>query len=308
MFAWFVFQGDMAMTLDKKMAVRLARVCQWAYDFDEAREAELLEFRGKAPIRETQIKDRQRVPTSFAGIVEFPDVIIVAFQGTITEFGHDGVFRLDSLVDWIQNFRIRQLKTNGTDLPGLVHEGFFSQLDLVYDQVKSDLSVARNKPIVVTGHSQGGAIAVLATKRLKNDGFPVRESYTFAAPRAGDAVFARSIKTPFHRIEFGNDIVPHVPPLLVQSSILGSGLSALSKIFDLPPVLQALNKLTRQLKKNSYQSVGRLIYRAEGGALLLNLTVAAEKRVFNVRRKKLAFAGKDLVRHHGLGHYVRMFS
>jgi len=296
------------MTLNKRMAVRLAKVCLWTYDFDETRETELLEFNGQAPIRDSQIMDRRKVPTSSAGIIEYQDVIIVSFQGTITEFGLDGVFRFDTLIDWIQNLRIEQLKTSSTGLPGLVHEGFFSQLDLIYDQLKSALPVGGNKPIVVTGHSQGGAIATLATKRLQNDGFRVKETYTFAAPRAGDVVFARSVRTPFHRIEFGHDIVPHVPPLLTQSTLFGSGLAALSRHFDLPDILEALGKLTKRLKKKSYQGVGKLTYRSEGGKLMSDLTAAQEKKLFTPRKRKLILAGKRLIRHHGLDHYIGMFS
>jgi len=295
------------MPLNKKMAIRLAKICLWVYDFDDTREAELLSFGEESPILETQVTDGARNPTSSVGIVEYQNLVIVAFQGTITEFGRDGVFRFDSLMDWIQNFRIKLLATNSTGLPGLVHEGFYEQLDLVYDQVKLALP-AENKPIIVTGHSQGGAIATLATKRLKNDGFPVRESYTFAAPRAADAVFARSIRTPFHRVEFGHDIVPHVPPLLTHRGVLGTELSALGRFFDLPEILVALHDLTKRLKKNSYQGVGRLTYRGDRGKLMRDLTAAQEKSLFHPRKRQLLLAGKRLVRHHGLDHYIGMFS
>jgi len=294
--------------IDKRLAVRLAKVCLWVYDFAPSKRAQLLKVRGKLPKRTVKIEDDQRVHTSSAGVLEYSDIVVVAFQGTVTEFGLDGEFRLDTLVDWIQNIRVKQLGTRETKLPGLVHEGFFRQLQLISEKVGNALSKEGNKPIVVTGHSQGGAVATLATKLLKDQGFPVRESYTFAAPRAGDAAFARSVNTPVRRVEFGDDIVPHVPPTLAQRSVLGRGLSSIRRMFELPEVLQAYQDLVKRLKKKSYVGVGRLTYRKEGGRLLTDLTAAREKTLFTRRKARLLIAGKDLVEHHHLTHYIRMFS
>lgn len=44
----------------------------------------------------------------------------------------------------------------------------------------------------VTGHSLGGAVAVLAMVDLVDLGWTVHEAYTFGMPRAGDATFARA--------------------------------------------------------------------------------------------------------------------
>ena len=295
------------MAINKKMAVRLAKVCEWIYDFAPARKAELLKFGGKLPLKTRQIKDDNRVHTSFAGIIEYSDIIIVAFQGTITEVALDGEFRLDTLLDWLNNIRIKQLATKDTNLPGLVHEGFFAQLDLVADKVMKALPKDGKKPIVVTGHSQGGAEATLATKLLTDNGFPVRETYTFAAPRAADAEFAKSIKTPFYRIEFGDDIVPHVPPTLEHGSLLSDVLSLIPS-FALPEVLRSMKKLLKKVKKQSYVGVGKLTYRNEEGKLMADRTAAQEKAMFNKRKFQLLTARKDLVTHHGLKNYIAMFS
>lgn len=48
------------------------------------------------------------------------------------------------------------------------------------------------KPRKVTGHSLGGAVAVLAMVDLVDLGWTVHEAYTFGMPRAGDATFARA--------------------------------------------------------------------------------------------------------------------
>ncbi len=294
------------MPIDKKLAVRLAKACLWVYDFAPAKKAKLLRVRGKRLMRVVKIEDDQN-HTSFAGVMEYSDIVVVAFQGTITEFGLNGEFRLDTLIDWIQNFRVQQLKTTRTRLPGLVHKGFFGQLDLIADQVCDALPKQGNKPIVLTGHSQGGAVATLATKLLKDRGFPVRESYTFAAPRSGDAVFRKSVTTPVHRVEFGDDIVPHVPPMLADGNLLVNSLSLVPRRF-VPKVLRALQDLLKRLKKQSYVGVGKLTYRDEDGKLLTDRTLAQEKTLAKRRTTRLLFAGKDLVNHHHLEHYIGMFS
>lgn len=295
------------MAINKKTAVWLANVCLWAYDFDEARENDLL-LNGEAPLQTIDLADGKTPATSFAGIVEYNKVVVVAFQGTITEFGRDGVFRFDSVVDWIQNFKIKQLPTSVTGLPGKVHDGFYDQLDLIYDIVKMSLPGGKNKPLIITGHSQGGAVAILATKKFTDDGFKVKETYTFGAPRPGDSAFAKSVATPVRRIEFGQDLVPHVPPMLKQGGLFGSGLAALGAVFDLPPLLKALSKLVKRIKKTSYVSVGTLTYRSDDGKLMADVDAATEDKLFKKRKRGLVAAGKSLASHHGLAQYIRMFS
>ena len=192
------------------------------------RERELLLLDGQEPINVATFADSKSVPTSFAAIVEYESEIVLVFQGTINDFGREGVFSWDSLVDWIHNFRFQQVTADTSGLPGRVHEGFLEQLNLIYDQLASALGILKHKPVYITGHSQGGAIASLATKRLAQDKFDVTDTYTFGAPRAANSAFSRSVQSPYHRVEFGHDIVPHVPPALSQSSILNSGLSACS--------------------------------------------------------------------------------
>lgn len=298
------------MKFNRKTAVRLAKASLWAYDFDDTREAELLQFNGKIHLHDIEISDRQPTPTSFVGIVECHDMVIVAFQGTITKFGFDGVFRLDSLVDWVQNFEIKLLGKSKTSLPGRVHQGFFQQLELVYDQVVAALNkLDKKKPILLTGHSQGGAVALLATKRLQLDGFKIKSTYTFAAPRPGDEEFAKSIKTPVHRVEFGDDLVPHLPPLLTQKSVLGTAILKLNKLFDLPDIVVAIAELADKIKENSrYQSVGKLTYAEIGQPIETEVSKAREKSLFKSRKRRLLKAGKGLVRHHSLENYIEMLS
>ena len=65
-------------------------------------------------------------------------------------------------------------------------------------------------PLFITGHSLGGALALLATKLVASD--VNGACYTFGGPRIANYEFFRRIKTPVYRIVNSSDIVPRVPP------------------------------------------------------------------------------------------------
>ena len=75
-----------------------------------------------------------------------------------------------------------------------------------------------------------------------------------------------------------------------------------------PDVLRAFQDLLKRLRKQSYVGVGKLTYRDEDGKLLTDRTASQEKALFAKRNSRLLFAGKDLVEHHHLPHYIGMFS
>ena len=68
---------------------------------------------------------------------------------------------------------------------------------------------------MVTGHSLGGAMAILAAADIKLTFHRVDEVYTFGQPRVGNAAFAKWFETQIpqtYRLVHNADIVPHVPP------------------------------------------------------------------------------------------------
>src|SRR5260370_155400 len=83
--------------------------------------------------------------------------------------------------------------------------------------VKSDISAAisqidRGLPLYITGHSLGGALAVIASARIEPSD-RVAACYTFGCPRVGTAEFADELwKVPVYRLVHSADIVPRVPP------------------------------------------------------------------------------------------------
>ncbi|CAM3745083.1 lipase family protein [Vibrio aquimaris] len=127
-------------------------------------------------------------------------------------------------------------KLTSCETQGLVHSGFKH----AYEQVASDITLAlsslkdENKPLLVTGHSLGGAIATIAAKRLmfKNG---IAACYTFGAPRVGDHEWASHMKTPIYRIVNAADSVPMFPP---NSGVLSLVSTLLSWIPSIGPKLK----------------------------------------------------------------------
>jgi predicted lipase len=118
-----------------------------------------------------------------------------------------------------------------------VHSGFLEAwrtireevVDVIEEIIRSEegaLKESNGLRLVVSGHSMGGAIAMFASlelaSRLRREprSNPFRNghvTYTFAAPRLGNAVFARLYNLAFPRrtdhwaLQRSNDAIPHLP-------------------------------------------------------------------------------------------------
>jgi Lipase (class 3) len=163
--------------------------------------------------------------------------VLVAFRGTLSL---DGPFSLQKLLDWVNDINARPVPGDG--LPGEVHEGFLGSLNslwpVVRDEAKSQLARAGTSTrLLVTGHSKGGAVAALAAMRFLKQESIAPTVVTFAAPKAGNTAFADAYNAVMDhtRYEFGEDVVPHLPPstdlfsILSALPFLGSRLSSLQQ-------------------------------------------------------------------------------
>lgn len=132
-----------------------------------------------------------------------PDAVILAFRGTEPA----------QLKDWAVDAQAVRLGAAG--LTGTVHIGFVRALDAVWAGIESTVrnQVAAGKKLWITGHSLGGALAVLAACRLSDLKPGV---YTFGQPRVGDEAFADTydsrIGSRYFRFINDKDIVARVPP------------------------------------------------------------------------------------------------
>jgi predicted lipase len=140
------------------------------------------------------------LPDTRGVIAKTNDVTIICFSGT------DPV----NVRDWIVDLSIGAFA-------GDLHEGFQNALDLVWKNGKAVFeAVKAGGPLIFTGHSLGGALAMIAAERaLREQKLNNADVYTFGMPRVGKADFSnryqKLAKTTFRFIH-GEDVVPTVPP------------------------------------------------------------------------------------------------
>ena len=140
---------------------------------------------------------------------------ILAFRGTLPP--DDATGGLNDLFavarDWMQDAEAALVAD--PDFGGKVHFGFRHSLEGMWDDIKSFVRGWSGGNLYVTGHSKGGSLAHLAAYRLARTVAPVKEVYSFAAARAGDAAFVDAFNTAVPdcwRFEYQDDLVPHLPP------------------------------------------------------------------------------------------------
>lgn len=96
-----------------------------------------------------------------------------------------------------------------------IHSGFLREFEAIQHQVFSFLRSHPMRPVHITGHSLGGAIATILAAELAKDGYEVSLA-TFGSPRVGDADFAetfRSLNIEHTRVVHADDIVPRFPKM-----------------------------------------------------------------------------------------------
>jgi Lipase (class 3) len=150
--------------------------------------------------------------------------IVVAFRGTLPINTADWDDFIETVDDWVHNGEALLVKVPYAT--GLVHEGFSSSLETLWTSVASAVRqlTPTNLPVVVTGHSKGGALATLAAVRLKSENIATPAGiYTFGSPRVGDTPFAKAFDAAFSQWRFENDddLVPHLPPAAQWLDFLG---------------------------------------------------------------------------------------
>lgn len=129
------------------------------------------------------------------------------------------VFRGSTEVtDWVIDAALPLIDGDILGLEGRVHAGFAYSLKSQWDNIQAAINRfgGYNKPIFVTGHSLGGALATLAAYKLSHEGYKVNALYTFAAPRSGDQHYSdwgSSLLTDRNfRFINDRDLVPRYPP------------------------------------------------------------------------------------------------
>lgn len=124
-------------------------------------------------------------------------------------------------IDWIKNSKFNPMVG---ELGGKVHSGFNSGVDEVWGDLLAAV-VAAAKPVVVTGHSLGGALATLAAARFHEAGHPVAAVYTYGQPRVGHGDFRSPYESRLGEVSYRVinhiDLVTRVPLLLQRYRHIG---------------------------------------------------------------------------------------
>jgi len=143
-----------------------------------------------------------------AVIAEGHGAIIVAFAGT------------DPLIpgNWITDFDVGlKFRFNERVTPPALHTGFEKAYKSVAGKIAEGLAKRSEVPMLVTGHSMGGALAVIAADDfLSEKKLRPTAVYAFGMPRVGDQDFANryndTLGSTTYRLVHGSDIVATVPP------------------------------------------------------------------------------------------------
>jgi len=155
-------------------------------------------------------------------VIEHPDAVLVFLRGTI--------LKGDLVAD------LKAMPVPFDDFPGRIHRGFtgcYTRIPDIRSQLKASLdkvvsSIPSGKPIIIAGHSLGGALAVMAfydAMRWYGDKEGARMLLmTFGCPRVGTTAFATAFDelvtktgSTAWRIANKADLITHLGPKLVYT-------------------------------------------------------------------------------------------
>ena len=163
----------------------------------------------------TTVSDRATDAQAYVTLDEEGD-IIVAFRGSKTpqDFLQDAKF---------EQVMLAEIPHGAEDPLVMVHEGFLEDFDAItvtlISQVRTYLALKPLAKIYITGHSLGGALAILCALEFSQQLLMPELVVTFGQPRVGNAAFrdlynAALLNRTF-RVINQNDIVPRTPGALL---------------------------------------------------------------------------------------------
>ena len=150
-------------------------------------------------------------------IVITEHVIFIALRGT------EITYRNHFIQDWQTNLQTKQIRYCYNDA-ACFHKGFYEAVASIYDEILTIVSREKTRPIYITGHSLGGAMAAILNARWHQeyeihqfihtklrlfDKLPT-SCYVFGMPRYGNIGAVHNLKFPYH-IYRELDGIPTVP-------------------------------------------------------------------------------------------------
>ena len=147
-----------------------------------------------------------------AALIEHEDYLCMAFRGT------------DEGADWWDNLNAFPTQ----EMFGHFHTGFYRSLEDVWTALYGrylELKAEKKRPLFITGHSLGGAMATIAAAKFVHLDMPFTSVYTFGQPRAMSRetvrIFNAECKGRFFRFQNNNDIVTRIPARLMGYGHVG---------------------------------------------------------------------------------------
>lgn len=206
---------------DPRNAAFLAAACQFAYfPADQGAAA----FRDELGLEATLFS----VDNTQAYLAQNADHVVVAFRGS------EEPTSLDGLKDWLVtnalNLLIQPQGALATEFAAAgvgarFHQGFVTAISDIWPQlfpaVDAELKRA-DRPFWVTGHSLGGALALLGAWLFKRKFLNVHQVVTFGAPMVGNKDVSEAIGREFGGKVFRYVNAPDPVPLLPMMSLVSN--------------------------------------------------------------------------------------
>jgi hypothetical protein len=157
--------------------------------------------------------------------------IVLAFRGSESPTSIDGL--KDWLVTNADNLLVLPEGSIGTDFAAAgvgarFHKGFMGALADIWSSLNSAVNAAyeaKERRVWVTGHSLGGALALLAPWRLQRNFVPIHRVVTFGAPMIGNAAAAAAFEKEFpgkiYRYVDKDDLVTKLPTMSLTANAYG---------------------------------------------------------------------------------------
>ncbi len=189
--------------------------------------------------------------TNAALVGEIEEGAVVAFRGTLCDFGSDLLKDRESIEDIIVDMCARL--TKAPNIKGEIHHGFLKAVESIYAPIIEALKSINRKKVFITGHSKGGAMAPVFGALLKAKGddseFKPEPIITFAAPRVGDPEFISSYPYEVMSFQYKYDIIPYLPPF----GPLSEGIITILKMFMKGEKLRVIERLDKDFVYGLYK-------------------------------------------------------
>ncbi len=126
-------------------------------------------------------------------VIEWDTVVVIAFKGTST------------LREWVNNCNLYLKQTP----VGRIHWGFYNSIQLLVPSLLPIIlqRASEGRTAYATGHSRGGALAILFGFVLSENGANAG-IVTFGAPRVGDAKFVNNLSPHGDRLSEWTTYIP----------------------------------------------------------------------------------------------------